>query len=167
MADLKRTFHWERFAPNFGDNLELPEAERISLDLATGLSTLDLAAFHGALEKVQKLAPPQAVVTLEGEAPPTLEVVIERVIRPRAMLLAEAWAPFVRLVGQHSVNGKPLAGLGDYLFFALSQAGIYNVFEILKAVDRLNTLGGTKELFSDAASGGSSSTEGRKTAPVA
>ncbi len=76
-----------------------------------------------------------------------------------AARMADAWAPFVKLgPGPHSVNGKPLVTLGDYLAFVLAQAGQFNFVELQEEVRRLNSYTGTRALFSNALVGGRIST---------
>lgn len=147
MANLTRTFRWERFTPDIGDNLELSEGQRLELEVASGLTGAQLAAHSAAL-----------TAAFEGarEAPETLPG-----------RLAEAFAPYVRVVGTHTVDGQPVASLADYLTVVAGLSGVFNLSELAAAVRRYNSVEGTAELFSARRSGGSRTTRGQSAAAPA
>jgi hypothetical protein len=73
--------------------------------------------------------------------------------------LADGWAPFVRLGSVPlTLNGSPVASLRDYLGHVLQQPGRYNVVELARVLAQLNSVEGSRELFSERRSGGSTST---------
>ncbi len=179
--NLTRLWHWQRFVPHIGDNLELT-ADQLTLELAVGLTKVELAGFHRAQFDARNTDEREVVKVLLAEARAQLETEFpmeaQKELRTRVdaavaamdaayvARLAIAWAPFVRLgPGSHSLNGKPLANLADYLGFINSQAGRYNLLELVEELQRLNSVEGTRALFSDAAAGGNTSTRPPSTAP--
>lgn len=172
MGHLSNGYHWERFAPKIGNNLELRVEERIHLDIAVGLTVMELVDFHRALETLKDIPIGRTPGATEDQ-PKDINVAIAELgellvhqMRPKAEALAAAWGPFVRLVGTHSIAGRAVATLGDYLLVGLGQVGVFNIVEIRQQVDNLNSIKGTRELFSDALSGGSSSTGVQGSAPA-
>lgn len=136
MANLTRTYRWERFAPDIGDNLELPEGERLELEVASGLTGEQLAAHLDALR--------------------TSTADVEPAALPEAF--SKVLSPYVRLVGSHTIDGRPVTTLQEYLGVVMSMAGIYNVRELASVVSQFNSVEGTSELFSKRRSGGSRTT---------
>lgn len=142
MANLTRTWRWETFEPDFGDNLSLPEGQRLQFEIASGISPAQFRAVGDAIASASKVAP--------GED--------EKAITQR---WADALAPVVRLVppplGQlHTVEGRTIASMSDYVAVLMEQAGIYNLKELTEAVREFNSVEGTSRLFSQRRSGGSS-----------
>lgn len=153
-------FHWERFEPDIGDNHKMAPSQRLYLEIACGLTKLHLHRFRqGAL--VDPPAIDVEAAKLESEqTKEALEQVMERLARQAgAEKIAAAWAPFVRLgAGSHSIGGLPLTSLKDYLFAALEQKGSFTLVELVRAVQEINSVGGTRALFSERLFGGSSFT---------
>jgi hypothetical protein len=152
MANFDRLFHWETFAPNIGDNRALL-SDQLTLELAVGLTKTELRRFQKG---------PNVLRDLKFEAiagSPGVEEIEAGVWDKVADLLAVEWGQFVRLgPGSHSMNGKPIAALRDYLRFVLEQPGAYNVMEIVREVQRLNAVEGTRALFSAPPAGVTTST---------
>jgi len=145
MADLKRTYRWERYTPDLGDNREQPEGQRLELDVASALTGEQLAQYDAAVRDAFEAAK-QTPVELPA-------------------LLAAAFAPYVRLVGSHTVEGKPVTNLGEYLGVVTSLSGVYNLRELAQVVRDFNSVGGTGELFSQRHSGGLRTTRAGSAAP--
>lgn len=137
MANLTRAWRWERFAPDLGDNLSLPEGERLYLEVASGLSGEQLAAFHATLRDMK----------IAGES--VAEVVAA---------WAGVFSPVVRLVGEHTIEGRDVKSLGDYLRLLAESNGVYNLTEMVSIVTEFNSVSGTSALFSRRHSGGVLST---------
>lgn len=135
MANLTRAWRWERFAPDLGDNLSLPEGDRLYLEVASGLTAARLAEFHAALRDVK------------SDAADTLD--------PSWLACFE---PVVRLVGEHTIDGKPVKTLAEYLQLVVSTTGVYNLSELVAVVNEYNSVSGTSALFSRRHSGGLLST---------
>jgi len=170
--------HWERFAPNLGNNRQLVESEQLTLELAVGMTKVQLSDFFRALTdsvstpeqaEVDRLLkelgddPGKTLEAMTTEAKAAAETALREASEKRdaayAAKLSVAWAPFARLApGDHHINGQPLKSLANYLHFVRSQAGRYNFIEIQDEVTRLNSVEGSRALFSDAPSGGRSST---------
>lgn len=166
--ELTKRFHWERYEPNIGDNLAAPPGERLWFELAVGMSFLDLKEFNRIPGTLRDSAAPVSKPSSE-----TSEDINAHFEKTRAEandkaadILSAGWAPFVRLgSGSHSVDGKPLTGLRDYLRFIIEQPGVYNIGELSKEMNRLNSVNGTRALFSEPPSGGSTSTPRPLAAP--
>lgn len=168
-----RLIHWQRFAPNLGDNLELL-TDQLTIEVAVGLSKTELAAFDRAigashagpeLVEVERLHAEWKTNPATNDAAATaflaqLEAANAKQAEAYAAKLAEAWADFVRIgPGNHSINGQPLTCLRDYLGFVCGQAGQFNFIELQAEVARANSVKETRALFSPAPSGGRSSTQ--------
>ena len=143
MANLTRLFRWERFAPNIGDNLELPEEERLHLEVASGLTREQMLNLSAAVKAVDWTD--RATV---------------------ARQYAELYAPYVRLVGKHTVDGAPLETLEQLFALALTQAdaGLYVLREVMVTLMEFNSLEGSLKLFSARRSGGGPGTASRSAA---
>ncbi len=133
MANLKQQFRWAPFAPDLGENLSLPETEQLRLEVANGLTAQQLSDLSASVA---------ATKWSETEK------------------LAEAFEPYVRVIGENTVNGKPLNTVADY--FALvtntSTRGAGAIGGLLGEVMRLNSVTGELELFLQRRSGGGAST---------
>lgn len=125
---------WIPFAPDVGDNLALPEAEQLKLEIATALTSEQLKTLLASVSeskwgKLTELAP--------------------------------AFEPYVRVQAGHSIDGKPLASVADYFAAVcdVSSGGAAAIYaELTRQVVRLNSVEGELELFSQRRSGGSAST---------
>lgn len=173
MANLSRT-HWQRFEPDLGDNLQTDPSNRLFLEVADRMTKVELHDFTDALARSFEVPEQAALAGLvkDWEARRdtlTAELVVDFTARlteaaaardaAYVAKLAEAWAPFIRLgAGEHAIDGKPLAGLGGYLAFVHGQAGRFNFLELQHEVQRLNSVEGTRALFSEPPAGGPSST---------
>lgn len=152
MASLTLS-RWERWEPDLGDNLQLPESKRFFLELRSGLSKLDLAAF---IEKQPVLR--KASKDVEDDEARAWDE------------FAEAWtahlAPNVRLGTEPLVvDGAPIEGLGGLVRLYFTQANLAQWTELLDAfVSGVNSVTGRRELFSGRPSGGTSGTAPRSAA---
>lgn len=140
MANLTRTWRWERFDPDLGENRSLPEAQRFSLEVASGLTAAQLQDVFKAIASVSEAA--------EGDVPAVYSQALETVVRVKA-------PPPGQL---HTIAGKPIATLKDYIDVILGMAGVYNVRELALAVREFNSISGTERLFWARQSGGSPTT---------
>lgn len=176
MANFERLFHWERFAPKLANNRELPEREQLALELATGLSVLELQDFSLAVSKAATVARDSVTVPERPDKDATAEQVDAFVTASRAALeqfraaqvaaLTPLWTPYIRLApGKHTLDGKPLTSLADYLGAVMQQPGLFNFLELQREVKTLNSVDGTHALFSRALHGGSDSTDDQSSAP--
>lgn len=165
-------FHWERFEPRIGLNHTLPVEQRFFLEVACGLSKVQLKKVKRATD-FSKLQLDQAALVEEAKTSKsddeTQAEAIERVTEAAmaakctAQLAAE-WGPFVRIGSPgHSIGGVPIATLADYLGAVLGQLGKFNVIELSKVLAQLNSVSGTHALFSERLSGGPISTVGPST----
>lgn len=154
--------HWERFVPNLGNNRKAAAGEQLALEIATGLTKMDLEAFQrfashlGAPVEIDQAE----AARVAGERKEVLEDVKARMyIAARAKKLAEQMKPFVRWVGgNHTINKQPVTGLEDYFRALLVQVGFYNWTELTHEVFRLNSFDGGIALFYEPPAGGSTST---------
>lgn len=165
-------FHWERYEPRLGENHNLPVEQRFFLEVACGLTKMQLKACTRALD-FSALRLDAAAVVEEAKASKgedeTHEEALQRVGEQRmgelcVAQLAEKWGPFVRVgPGKHTLDGKPVATLKDYLSAVIAQPGRFNVIELSKVLAQLNSVTGTHALFSERLSGGPISTVGPST----
>jgi len=143
MATLTRRTRWEPYAPNLGDNLELPEAERLTLEVATGLTKQQLIDLGAATRELK---------WGDGDA-----------------LLANFTAllgPYVRVVGEHTIEGKPVTTLAELLALVVESpsAASYFLLEVTGQLMEANSVSGGLRLFSSRRSGGGATTAGRSAA---
>lgn len=171
MAILTRAYRWEKFHPDLGENLELAPADRLTLEVASGLPPAVLAEWQRALAA----AATDAAGVVQTSAQPENEAAREAWAKEAAAkvsaafldAVAAAYAPVVRLVGSHSVAGRPVTTLREYLGLVVEETaghGGYSLTELRNEVVRLNSLGGQQELFFERRSGGSPSTAPRSAA---
>lgn len=140
MADLTRTYRWERFIPNLGDNRDQPRP--FYLELASGLTKEQLAVFAEGFQKMD---------TKEG-----LDG------------LSAHYAPFVRMGEEPLVfAGKAYPTLRDYFELLFSMAGGFNSLELTHTLADFNSAAGTRRLFFERLSGGSPGTGNPNSAPSA
>lgn len=137
MPDLKRLWSWARFEPSIGDNLELPVGKRFFLELAVGLTKVELDAWQADLKAAVEDKPD---ATFHGR-------------------LARAYERFVRLGSEPlSLNGQPIATLEEYFAALWEQPGAFLLQELGQQLVWLNSFDGARGLFSVRHSGGSIST---------
>lgn len=126
MATLETLYRWAKFAPDIGNNAELPAGQQFVLEVATGLPRATLAAMA---ESIQSAADDDGRVA--------------------------ALAPYVRIHGgPHTLGGRPVATLQDYFAVIAGLAGGYNVRELFGAVAHFNSFSGADALFSERRFGG-------------
>lgn len=148
MANLG-LIRWQKYAPDVGNNRELPSHQQLVLEVAVGLTKLQLQSLRFTLP----LTPAAPDETDEQKA--AREAADEAA---GLDLAASVWGAFVRLKGdQHTVGDKKVSDLRSYLG-AVPATGVYEVGRILR---HLNSLTGAEELFSERSSGGLSTTGDR------
>lgn len=138
MANLT-TKRWERYVPDLGDNRELPEGERLELEVATGLTSAEMQALAEATRG-----------TTGDDALAALALVLEPYVRVRG--------------GPHTINGADVRTLGDYLKAVAALSDGFSVSEVTTALVRANTLTRDDEVFLVRQSGGWVSTPRRAAA---
>lgn len=144
MAELKRRIRWKKWAPDLGENRELPGGPVLHLELAVDLTAEQLEG---------------SVALLREGLTPTEGVGWREMVK-RAF--AGALGPYVRVHGgPHTVDGKPLATLDDYIALVTesADAGLAQLKELQAALVSFNSLEGPDELFSLRRSGGARSTD--------
>lgn len=165
-------FHWERFEPRIGLNHELPPEKRFFLQLACGLSKVQLKKVARALD-FSGLQPDYEALTKDAMAnkasDETGEESLERIVSAKMAelcveQLAREWSPFVRIGAPgHTINETPIVTLKDYFAAVIQQPGRFNIIELSKVLAQLNSVSGTHALFSERLSGGPISTVGPST----
>ncbi len=139
MAELSHLNRWERFSPDIGDNRSLKAP--FYLEVASGLPRVQLEAFSEGL-----------TAAVEEAAAAGSE-------REKAEVYAKAFAPYVRMGREPlCIGGKAYPTLADYLELITSMAGSYNHLELGHAVRDFNSVAGTRRLFFERLSGGSTGT---------
>jgi len=122
MAELTRTFKWEKFVPDLGDNRNLEKP--FFFEVASGLSKLE---FKEAMGIWSQLAGTEADMCAKAAA---------------------SLAPYVRLGSEPlSVSGQPITTLEAYLALTIEQPSMSGWMELAMAIKYLNSLDGTRELF--------------------
>lgn len=140
MANLTRSWRWETFHPDIGENLSLPEGERLALRISSGLPA----------ERIERMRA-EYVAALSGSL-------------DEAAVLANVCKVFegiIEVVGDNTIDGQPVATLEQYLGVVLKASGIYSLTELVTAVAEFNSIPGTQRLFSQRHSGGLLSTRAR------
>lgn len=172
-----RSFHFEVFVPNLGDNHKLPADQQLRLLLATGVTKKDLRIFEkagqvkvspqeiiaGAIERVDEK------ITKADDAEAALEEFHDKLLEAtydlQAAGLAKVWADYVKLErGGHTIDGRAVGTLEQYLQVIVRQNGLFNFVEIGKAFRQYNSAEGAFRLFSNALSGGSTGTDSQSSA---
>lgn len=134
MANLQTLQQWRAFAPDIGNNLELPAGEQFLLEVAVGLSFQELAEYQTSL----KSTPP-------GDLP-------------------EILTKYVRVIGgPHTLAREPISSVAD-LWALLMKHAAPAIFEITTAVPHFNSVPETRALFFERRSGGSAFTPPRSAA---
>lgn len=167
MASLTRKHTFRKWAPDIGENRELPGGPVLFLELATGLTELQVKEIFESIGRVPEV-PGIDEMQAQAKAAPTPEERLRIIREADAAALkvlreyhAGLLSPYVRVVGgPHTVDGMPLATVEDYL--ALIQtardSGALALGELLAALREFNSLSGPDELFSLRRSGSSAST---------
>ena len=170
MSNLARRWSWKKWAPDIGENRELPGGPVLWLELATGLTAKQLTDLGGELRKVRDVAYAKPEIP-EGADVGTLTAIYEEAMRGYLAQLRKvfgaALSPYVRVFeGPHTVDGEAMATLDDYLKISGGGAdmGFRARTELEAALSRYNSIEGPDELFSLRSSGGARSTDARRTA---
>lgn len=146
MADITRTYRWEKFAPNLGNNLELPEDKRFNLEIASGLPPARLVQFEEDIGKAAKA-----------------DNVVES-----AVLYTAAMDGLVRVVGENTISGIQVNTLKDYVALLMgtpeTSVDLFNLIEVTVALREFNSLTGQARLFWRRHSGGLLSMPGQSVA---
>jgi len=140
MAILSRTYRWEKFAPDLGENLSLPPEARLHLEIASGISAKQLDDVMHGLKAAWEAG------RAEGDAKEKEQLVLNS--------FSAALEPVVRVVGTNSVAGADVRTLREYVGVVASMRGRYNLDELTRALMAFNSLEGTEKLFSERHSGG-------------
>lgn len=149
-------FHWERFEPNVGENHSLPEDRRLFLEVACGLTKVQLKACARGLN-FDSLAIDGEAAKLEAEKTgEPLEDVSTRMMAALCVDKAAAeWGPYVRIGGgPHTLGGREVKSLKDYLSVLIEQPGWFNLLELSRVIGQMNSVTGSRALFSGRLSGG-------------
>lgn len=156
MATFAKAFHFERFVPCLGNNRDLSPTEQLAIEIATGMSKTDMAAFaKGWAAAFEPPADPPA-----DETPETAVARSAAHLDHQSETLATHWGAFVKLErGGHSIEGVEVNNLRAYLRVFIDQPGGYSLLELSREVYRHNSVDGTRALFSAARSGGSVGTD--------
>lgn len=145
MAELKRTFRWQEYKPDIGENRELEKP--FALEVAVGLTK----------EKLDELLALGKRITEKLYAQGSLDEQLDD--------LTKMLEPFVRLGPEPLiVNGARVEDLRGYLKLCASMPDLVNMLEVPMAVRMVNSLGGPQELFFERLSGGFSTTRSRSAA---
>jgi hypothetical protein len=138
MADLKRQPRWVRYEPDFANNLEQEPGARFYLEVATALTKEQLADWGKRLADEMSAAADNV---------------------PAA--LARGFEGVVRMGGEPlTVDGAPVATLEAFLALVSGQAdaGMADVLDLSTTVRRFNSMEGSRALFFERLSGGSTTT---------
>jgi hypothetical protein len=126
MATLDTLHRWARFAPDIGNNRDLPAAEQLLLEVATGLPKAALLALAESIG---------AATDDTGRI--------------------EALSQYIRVVGgPHALGGVEVKALADYFGVVAGLAGGYNLRELFAAVGHFNSFAEADSVFSERRSGG-------------
>ncbi len=147
MANLTRSWRWETFHPDIGENLDLPPGERLTLRIASAL-------------------PGERLEQMRAEYGEALVAGIENA-DAMAAAFAKVFEGLVEVVGAHSIDGKPVETLAQYLGVVARAGGIYGLTELVSAVGEFNSIQGTHRLFFERHSGGLLSTRAQTAAKAA
>lgn len=172
MVTLTRRFTWKKWAPDLGENRELPEPV-LFLELATGITADQLREIGEGLSKARAVfyVPPEIP---EGATADEVTALFtgarDTFLSQLRAIFGAALAPYVRVhAGPHTVDGQPLATLDDYLKLVEQSAdlGVNARLDLEQALVRFNSIEGHDELFSPRSSGGARSMDARRTAKAA
>lgn len=166
MPDLKRMFEWRRWEPGLGGNRELPVNARFYFELGVGLTKVEIRALDKAIHADVDLSDERKAIEELGatemtgeEKEAALVVIVAKVDAKKAAHLAAALEPYVRMGAEPlRLNGVDIKTVGDYLAAVASEEGEFHATELVQALRNLNKIEGTRELFSERLSGGTSTT---------
>lgn len=126
MTTLTRAWRWERFAPDIGENLSLPEADRLHLLVASGLSAARLQQHRDAYDDAASDSSSSAALVAG---------------------FSRVFDGLVRVDGTHTIDGKKVETLEQYLEVVVESSGVYNLSELGRVVVEFNSVQGTQQLF--------------------
>lgn len=136
MANLTRTYQWQRYVPDLGDNRELPRP--FFLRVASGLSLVQLAELETGFKGLDR--PWESTAELAAH-------------------LALLFAPYVVFGDEPlTLEGKPIETLQGYLELIIGLAGQRAFLELFETIRSYNTFTAKDALFSGRPSGGNGTT---------
>lgn len=147
MANLTRSWRWETFHPDIGENLDLPPKDRLALRIASALPG----------ERLERMRTEYGAALVSG---------VEDHAQVAAAF-ARVFGELVEVVGVHTIDGAEVRTLEQYLAVVVRACGIYGLTELVTAVGEFNSIAGTHRLFSERHSGGLLSTRAQTAAPSA
>jgi hypothetical protein len=161
MAEIGFLHRWERYAPDLGDNRQRANSERLWIEVKSSMTRAELDAFNQSIvalhrERGERLGQHmKAVHDLEPtEAKAKTDAFLEELLQFVADSYVAALRPCVRLVGRHTLGGKPCESLDQYIAILLPLSDAFNIIELLDVVKAANSVSGTTALFSERRSGG-------------
>lgn len=162
MASFETLHRWEKFAPDIGDNRQRPDGDRLWLEVKSSMTRVELQAFDRAIKElhvargveVEKHLRAMKEARESGSEAPDVPGFESRLMGIIQDGYDAALCPCVRLVGRHTIAGKPVTTLREYIDFVSELSDGYNLLELSAAVRDANSVGGSTELFSGRRSGG-------------
>lgn len=137
-----------KYFPSIPGNRDLPEAERLTLLITSGMPKLERDDFYA---RAELMADAEKSNTIEG-----------------ADDLEKSFEGVVELVpSETTIEGKKMTRLADYLLVISSQPGAPFLDELTKTIVWNNSARGNKELFSEPLPGGTASTASRNATATA
>lgn len=130
MPSFDSPARWQRYEPCLGNNLELPQEERFFLRVRAGITKTQYDAYR------QRLT--------DAATQPVTRASLERLY---ADLVEMGTVPL-------SIDGKPIATIGEYYEVISTQRGADLHWELQGAVEMFNAVAGAVELFFGRLSGG-------------
>lgn len=159
---------WVRYVPDIGDNRE--QAEPLTLEVCTGLTRMELSAWRDAISEAKAPLAKEAQRLSEEVGAGRMEsgaafAALEEATTASNVATVGIIAQYVRLVGKHTIDGRPVETLADYVGIVSELAGGDALKELLAVVPRLNTLSEEDAVFYARLSGGLATTSRRSAAP--
>lgn len=136
MATLSRN-RWERYVPDLGENRSLAEADRLELELASGLTAEELSSLREQMAEAVEVG---AAGGGRAKVAAAFATALEGRVRLRG--------------GPHVLDGREVKTLAEYLDVVATIADGYSLYEVGTALIEANVFGGRDELFSQRRSGG-------------
>lgn len=157
MADFSALHRWEKFAPDIGDNRARPESDRLWLEVKSSMTRVELQAFDRALKELHQGRASEVekhFAAVKADEAPDVAAFHARLETLVVDGYETALSTCVRLVGRHTIGGKPVTTLREYIVVVLDLSDGYNLLELPAAVRDANSVGGSTQLFSGRRSGG-------------
>lgn len=159
---------WVRYIPDIGDNRE--QSEPLALEVCTGLTRAELSAWRDAISEAKAPLAKEAQRLSEevGAGRVTSEAAfaaLDEATKASNDSTVAVISQHVRLVGKHTIGGRPVETLADYVGVVSELAGGDALRELLAVVPRLNTLTEEDAVFYARLSGGLATTPRRSAAP--